>query len=504
MLVGQTSLLGGGFGLSLYVLSIGFFYAGNGNLIEAKEVAAAFQNERDAITKASSVAQIDRDSLTSKPLAGAPSRGEAPRNKQSSTLESRYNQALQAMMANIDHPERIFEFVQAAVAVNDLRGAIAALERILLLKPGLANIKLELGVLYLRLGESGLATYYIREALKAPDIPESVRVRAEDLLTRAEIATSRHVFKGLLSMAGRFDSNANAAPSTVRVFDPLVGQVIETTLQDEFTEQEDYSIQIFGDFRHRYRLDTQTGNELESNLLLFTRRYAESDEVNTVLADLDVGPHFYFGDFFAPDISLRPYISASYLVLDDDDFLSTIGGGVHIRKPFSTKLNGETYLEYEDLNFKKSDRRPTVNNRSGPQFTLGGELTYHVFNNTVLSGGIALATIDADKDFESFDEVSVTFSVRQYYEAPFRLTQRPWNSAVSARIRQSEYDDPDLAIDPNTTRDDTRQDYIFSTNIPLMERLALVLSAQYTDNDSNLPNNSFDNVSGSVGATWQF
>ncbi len=422
---------------------------------------------------------------------------------QDTSAERRYEQALEAMQADLADPERSFEFVQAAVAVGDLRGAIAALERILLIDPKLANIKLELGVLYLRLGNPQLAQNYLNQALEAPDVPELVRERAEEMLARAEAAASRHRFSGLLSLAGRFDTNANAAPAAVRLFDPIVG-VVEATLQEEFTEREDYSMQALGSLQYGYRLDSQAGHEIEANLLLYAQRYDVSNEVNTTLIDFDLGPRFYFGDIVSQDLSLRPYVTVSYLQLDDESYLRTVGGGIGVRKYFSPRLRAEGYVEAEDFEFSDSERRPTVSKRSGPQVALGGVLSYQLFTNTLLTAALTLAAIDAEEEFESFKDLAFVFSLAQYYPAPFGLTRLPWSTALSARVRQSWYDEPDPTIDPNTTRDDTRQDDILSTNIPLSRSWTVVLSAQYTENNSSLPNNTFDNVSGSMGVSWRF
>ena len=65
-----------------------------------------------------------------------------------SKLEREYQARFDAMMADLANPERSFEFVQIAVKTGDLRGAIAALERILKIQPDLSNIKLELGLQY--------------------------------------------------------------------------------------------------------------------------------------------------------------------------------------------------------------------------------------------------------------------------------------------------------------------------------------------------------------------
>src|SRR5262249_39544303 len=134
-----------------------------------------------------------------------------------SEAEQKYQQAFDAMQADLENPERSFEFVHAAVAVGDFPGAIAALERILLLNPGLANIQLELGVLYLRGGLRVLAATYFRQALSSPEFPQTVRARAVTLLAQAERSLRLHVLSGRIYLAGRYDSNANAAPGARQV-----------------------------------------------------------------------------------------------------------------------------------------------------------------------------------------------------------------------------------------------------------------------------------------------
>ena len=63
-----------------------------------------------------------------------------------------YDAALERLLAAPSDPEASFDFAQAAIAASDPRAAIAALERILIFDPKLANIRLELGSLYLLVG----------------------------------------------------------------------------------------------------------------------------------------------------------------------------------------------------------------------------------------------------------------------------------------------------------------------------------------------------------------
>ena len=101
-------------------------------------------------------------------------------------------------MQDLGNPELSFEFAEAAVAVGDVRGAIAALERILLINPNLPNIALELGVLYYTVGNNALAAQYLKQVLTAPQVPAPMRQRAQATLAAAEAAVTRHQFHGQL------------------------------------------------------------------------------------------------------------------------------------------------------------------------------------------------------------------------------------------------------------------------------------------------------------------
>jgi len=404
------------------------------------------------------------------------------------------------MMADLDNPELSFQFVKVATEIGDLRGAISALERILLIKPNLANIKLELGILYLRLGANDLAETYIQQALDSPEMPARLRPRAEDLLARAQGQVTRHRFAGNVFVAGRYQTNATAAPASTRV--RVAGT--EGVLLEEDTAQEDYSLITLATGRYSYDLGTQSGDEIEANLLLYSQRYDESDDINVAVIDLDVGPRFFLGEVLSPDLSIRPFVSGSNIYLEDEQYLRTLGGGINVRYAVSNRLLAETTFEVRDRDFTNSDRRATAEDQSGQIYVLRGGLTYQLFVDTLIGANVSAARNESEEDFENFNEGQVTLSVTQTYQDPFELTAHDWSSSLSLGVRRTEFDDPEPAVDPNVTRDETRVDIRFTTNIPIVEDVTLVLSAQHTENYSNLPNFEFDNTSGTVGINWRF
>jgi len=423
---------------------------------------------------------------------------------QSSKLEREYEARFDAMMADLANPERSFEFVQVAVKTGDLRGAIAALERILKIQPDLSNIKLELGLLYLRVDSPNLAAGYIRQTLTDPEVPAWIRTRAKVLLAQAEEAASRHFFSGTLYLGGRYDTNANAGPDSrlVKAFDPISGTTVDALLRPEDTGQSDYSAELVGSLSYAYALDSQVGNQIEADFLTYNRRYDEQDQVNVNTVRLDVGPRFFFGPVYNPDFSLKPFVSGSYLWLDDDGYQHSLGGGLNIRKLFGLNLLSEMTLEGYDQDYSDTTRQPTAEDRSGPYYAASARVSWHLLPTTVVTMRLNAARRDADKDFEAYDEWGGGLAITQTYKAPFGITARAWSTSLSATLRKSVYDEPDPTIDPNQERDDTRLDANLSFNIPLGTSVTMVLSGLYTKNDSELPNFDYDNWGGSLGFAW--
>jgi len=416
----------------------------------------------------------------------------------SSQLEPEYQARFDAMMADLANPERSFEFVEVAVKAGDLRGAIAALERILKIEPDLSNIKLELGLLYLRVGSPDLAASYIRQTLSDPEVPVWIRNRAKVLLAQAEESASRHFFSGTLYAAGRYDSNANAAPNNQNV--RVRGQ--DGLLDQEDTGQSDYSAELVGSFQYAYALDSQAGNQIEADFLLYNRRYQDQSRLNVNTIDLDLGPRFYFGEIYNPDFSVRPYVSGSYLLLDDDTYQRSFGGGLNVRKLFGLNLLTEGAVEGLHQDFSNTTRQPAATERTGPYYTALGRVTYQLLPTTVVTARAGAAKRDADENYESFDEWNGGLSVSRSFKAPFGLTAASWSSSLSTTLRRTVYDKADPLIDPDQKRKDTRVDVNLSFNIPLTTRVTMVLNGLYTNNDSSLPNFDYDNWGGGLGFAW--
>ena len=99
-------------------------------------------------------------------------------------MRAAYDAAFKASLAKPADPETLVKFADAAVQVGDYEGAISALERLLLIDGDQPEVKLELGVLYVRLGSFEAARNYFEEVLVSPTATDELKDKAEDYLEK--------------------------------------------------------------------------------------------------------------------------------------------------------------------------------------------------------------------------------------------------------------------------------------------------------------------------------
>src|SRR4030095_11690172 len=135
----------------------------------------------------------------------------------SSELRAQYNAAFQETMLKPADLDVLFRFATLAAQIGDLEGAISALERMLLINADLPRVRLELGVLYYRLGSYEAARTYLTSALKSPSLPADVRRKAEEYLAEIDSKASPSSFGGDVFFGLRYQSNRNLRAAASRV-----------------------------------------------------------------------------------------------------------------------------------------------------------------------------------------------------------------------------------------------------------------------------------------------
>jgi uncharacterized protein HemY len=115
-------------------------------------------------------------------LPGQPGSSSSPDRPALSARYAAYDAALRQTLQTPSDPKALARFATIAVEIGDLEGAISALERLLLINGDLPDVRLELGVLYFRLGSFETARTYLRSAIASPNATTEIRDRANRYL----------------------------------------------------------------------------------------------------------------------------------------------------------------------------------------------------------------------------------------------------------------------------------------------------------------------------------
>jgi hypothetical protein len=423
----------------------------------------------------------------------------------SADAQARYDRALAAVMTDMSDPARSFELADAATQSGNIRGAISALEGILLLDPRLSNIKLELGVLYLRAGSPEIAQKFIHEALQDPAAPADVRSRA---LEYAEVASKKSqqwsvtadVYSGL-----RYQTNANGVTpnSSIRFVNNL-GSLVPGTLEPSARGQPDASAFVSARTQIVYDLGLQSGSSMITNFGYYGSKYFDRNELNLGDLNMDIGPSLVAGADQGRAWNLRPYLSGSLVYKDEELYQTAAGGGLSVSGVIADNLDffSDTTIQY--LDYQITSRYPANNLKDAWSYETSPGLTYALTPTLLLQGSVTVGRVDANASYESYWQSGVRSSLSKAFANPFGLDVPLWTWTLSVGYRNLSYDSRDPIFSLTEAQRDNRYDIGLTIQAPLTKSLAVVGDVRYMRSFSNYDLNNYNNFSTSIGLIAKF
>jgi hypothetical protein len=411
-----------------------------------------------------------------------------------------YAAAAAALRADPTNLDKSFALGVVAVKLGRLSDAVTAFERLLALNPQLDNIRLELGLLYARLGSIDTARVYLGEAMASPDIPPAVKERAQTIMAQLDRAASRHMLSGSVTFGIRHDSNVNLGPASSGV------QLFGTTasLDPKDLGKPDYSSVASASATYKYDLEGQSGDYLEASLQGYDQRYFSSRSFNTQLVQADIGPWLSAGKLGGQDVRLRPYLQVAYLTLENQHYLVQTGGGLQARRRLTDRLDADLGVQVMDQKFQNSKRRRTVTEQDGVETQTSGALTWRVTpsQTATLTGFYYFnaARVDAQSKRQMGARVSYGVEFPDF----FGLLKNSWAVQASAEYRSVRYDSPDPIIDEATRRRDNRYTYRLTGIFSITDQVRLIIAGESTQNFSNFSNFRYDNLGASSALVFSF
>ncbi|MEO1251857.1 MAG: tetratricopeptide repeat protein [Pseudomonadota bacterium] len=386
-------------------------------------------------------------------------------------------------------------YARERIAAGDLKEGAAAIERILLIRPELHDVRVLYGLVLYRMGMYDRARFELEKALESSELAETVRAEAEVYLTR--IKREQRATRGSLTITAgmEYDQNRNQAPSS--------GQLLFLNIPiDAEGRNGDAAYIVSAAGRIVHDLGSQNGHTLHGEAAYFRSDKVEVDNLDLDAGNVAIGGTWNFGRF-----SITPRARAALIYLDGEDYLRTLGGELEILMRVRPDLR--TYLVFrgDDEDFRATPDFLSSPLRSGARLSLRPGVQWFYSPTTSLRvEGLAMDK-NAVADFETLRRYGA-FAQHSW------LLGRGAFSLISGWAERSDYEGPDAFVSPTITREEWlyRGRVAFGAPISFFLKGApkgvsdinIIAQYEYETVDSNLLNFDYDTHKVSLVFTKRF
>ncbi len=407
----------------------------------------------------------------------------------------------QAVYSNPSDLDLGYEYAHALLDAGQYQQAAAELERMLIIEPDQPRLRLELGVLYFRLGSYNLAQSYLRRSLDTPGLAEPVRERVRYYLDAAERRGRPSQIAGSVSFGYRHQSNANGGVSQ-DIVSTLNGPVL---LPPNLRQRSDSGAYLMADLTHAYELGLRHDETVVTNLGLSATRQTSPDFFNFMGLSVRSGLRFAPAPIDLPGLRLFAYIRGESAFLNDSFYDATIGPGLELSFNHTDRLVTSLALEQR---FATYDAVPNVEQAhllSGNERLAMLRVGYSPtpFITLFAQAGVRGTTTQAA--WFDFTEYQAGGGMAAVYPAPVTTAASAfWNVTTAFAYYWRCFGQPDPLIDPGRTRSEREWRIRLLNEIPLLRSWSVVQQVEYARTNANLPNYDRDNLIVSVGLSYRF
>lgn len=413
-----------------------------------------------------------------------------------SPAQQRYQDIYEALRADPSNVALLAAFANEASRIGNYEAAIGALESILVQNPGLNQVRVELGVMYYRVGAYDVSRYHLERALASGTVPDKVANRAQSYLETNEKRVDGTNISGFLSAGLRWDTNPTMITNEDEIFG--VNSFGETFVGKSSQDPEsDFAGFLQGYLLWREDLGNQWGETWDTSISTYWRWQFQEDNADIGFTRLTSGPRIALFPGDTDHFFVRPYALATLSMAQNSFSNATAGGGVLLSKRFDTWINpyirGELRYRFDE---DQEDKAVLGEVRAGVTLALTEDL--------LVGFGGRWEIVAADADFRSKNELGVFADVSYRYDAPWDLTRFPWEFTLHGEYKHESYDGVNPSIATGIDREDDEYRVVARNTVGLSSAWFLYVEGGLQIQDSNVPNYEANNEYVAVGATWRF
>lgn len=281
----------------------------------------------------------------------------------------------------LSHPDDVvlnFRWAKAQMARGEIRGASATLERILVIEPDLAAVRLYYAIVLYRLDSLDEARAQF-ERLTTMNLPPDVAGTITQYLDAIERRRQRLSQSVTLTIGSQIDSNRNAAPASK---DRMIIGTRYPIITTEDRAQNDLS--YIGALRYdvAYDLGYQEGHEVFGNITGYASDQVYLDTLDLGSFSTEIGARIRGGYWM-----ITPSFDQTVQSLSKEKYLTVRTGRIRADwniRPFFN-LNGD--ISYSDERYQNTTESRALRLHSGQRYgaRIGGNYSWSPNNRTTVN-----------------------------------------------------------------------------------------------------------------------
>jgi hypothetical protein len=445
-------------------------------------------------------------------LAGAAglliSAGAAAQSTGVVSLERQTDEAFRQVLQQPQNLSHWSRYAQLLVEAGNYEGGIAALERLLLQPNASPDLRVDIAVLYYRLGSYDMAGSMLDTALADSRLQGDKRALAESLRADTQKRAQRSQLQGALMLGVRHQTNPTYRSDAAQV---LSGGVLGP-LADSQRPQGDTDINLGLRINHVYDLERQNSAAIVTNVGAYLVDYrsasgshlvvGDSKPFDLQLLDLNTGLQFRPLPASGSSLTLRPHVIFSNLVARNHQYLRNYGLGLDMSLRPNERTLYEFTLDGVRRDFAQRADVLNANEQDGHLYSLRARVSRELAPGRVIVGEYTLRRATAERNIYAADSHEIRATYLITYASPLALGGH-WTTALWMGALNRSYDAPDPAVG-STVHKDREWRVGVNQTIPLAPLWSVLLSAEYARNQANLPNYRYKNTSVSATVVRSF
>jgi hypothetical protein len=424
--------------------------------------------------------------------------------------QNEVDQVFRDVIANPASVDLRTKYASLLVRSGNYEGGIAALEGLLLAPDAPANIRLELAVLYYRLGSYAMAETYLRDALADPRLDAKQKDEAQSLLRDVAQRNKQSRLSGMVMLGLRTQTNPTGATDNGTV----LSQGLAVPRGPDFAPKSDTDMQVWALLDHVYDLEQQNEAAIATTLVGYANHYSS---VTSYAYQVGVSKPFDLtvvagstGLRFKPmpdsnrGLTLRPHLVFGGATANGKSYFSTGGWGIDGDYRLKESVTyGGTY-ENTRLTYPIRDDIANAPSMGGSRQVVRLNASMETGANRFLLTEFGYVDHDGNVPYTAFRGPELRVSYVFSYASPVSTNALPWASTITVNAARREHRAADPAVSLLITRQDTEWRLGLINVAPVSRDVAVQLQLEYSNTNSNIPNYSITNTSGSLGVIWKY